>query len=206
MSQLLFLKGLREVLMNPNPDSLKLSLADTHHEGVFSLVIHGTEFGKLSRVFIATKRIKPYAVQMHTHRYPLNLTVLKGQITHHRAEVFNRDSQGEIRLPLFNYKSPLNNGAGLTYLRMVKCTLKDFVLPVGSSLHLGVSDFHTMSCSKGSIWVVEEQGFMVDESQVLGTPFITDGLYNAPKSFQINDKVQQVLKTVNQLINLYSTE
>jgi hypothetical protein len=53
---------------------------------------------------------------------------------------------------------------------------------------------------KGSIWIVEEQGFKVDSSKVLGVPFITDGLYNAPAPFQVNDKCQIVAKEIKKLI------
>lgn len=50
MSKLEFLKRIYDLAKNPNPEILKLSLADTHQKGIFSLVIGGTEFvmGSLS--------------------------------------------------------------------------------------------------------------------------------------------------------------
>lgn len=42
---------------------------------------------------------------------------------------------------------------------------------------------HSVSCSKGSMWVVQELGFQDDSSTVLGTNFSTEGLYNEPKQF-----------------------
>lgn len=34
-----FFKRIYDLVQNPNPESLKLSLADTHQKGIFSLVI-----------------------------------------------------------------------------------------------------------------------------------------------------------------------
>ena len=62
------------------------------------------------------------------------------------------------------------------------------------------NEFHTVSCDKGSIWIVEEQGFINDLCQVLGVPFVTEGLYNPPASFQVNDKCQLVAKEIKKLI------
>ena len=50
------------------------------------------------------------------------------------------------------------------------------------------------------VWIVEELGFKNDFSRVLGVPFVTDGLYNSPASFQTNDKFQIVQKEIKKLI------
>lgn len=41
MNKLEFLKQIYDYLRYPNPDSLKLSMSDVHHVGIFSLVIKG---------------------------------------------------------------------------------------------------------------------------------------------------------------------
>lgn len=200
MEKLEHLKKIYSLLKQPNLDSLKLSMNDTHHKGVFSLVIDGTEFGKLTRVFIANNKIEPYKVQLHTHRYPLKLTVIKGNITHHLAYATSEFTNGSISLSEFSYKSPLNGGDGLKYINETNVFIQSHPLPIGSSIFLGNSDYHTMSCSKNSIWIVEEMGFVTDSSKVLGVPFIVDGLYNEPKGYQINDNVQLVAKEIKKII------
>ena len=173
---------------------------DVHHVGIFSLVIKGTEFGKLTRVFIADTKLLPYEVQLHTHRYPIRLTTIKGNIRHFVAVKSDDIDEGIVSLSEFNYKSPLNGGEGLSYVKETGVIIKDYNLPVTSSIYLNENDFHTMSCNKGSMWIVEEQGFRVDSSKVLGVPFITKELYNPPGSFQINDKCQLVMKEIKKLI------
>ena len=203
MSKLEFLKQIYEYLKYPSAKSLSMSMADTHHNGIFSLVINGTEFGKLTRVFIADEKLKPFDVQLHTHRYPIKLTMIKGNITHfiaYRSEVVDCHT---VSLSEFMYKSPLNGGNGLTYEKETNVLIKDYHLPIGSTLQMTSHEFHTMSCSKGSVWIVEEQGFDTESSRVLGVPFITDGLYNPPKQFQVNDKCQLVFKELKKLINDY---
>jgi hypothetical protein len=178
-------------------------MADTHHEGIFSLVVEGAEFGKLLRVFIADTELRPFEVQLHTHRYPIQLTVIKGEIRHYvayRSEIVDCHT---VTLSEFEYKSPLNGGKGLSFLKETNVVIKDYSLPIGSTLQMTSNEFHTMSCSKGSMWIVQEQGFETESSRVLGVPFITDGLYNPPKSFQINDKVQLVAKSLKEIINNY---
>lgn len=194
-----FLKKIYGLLKNPNLESLNMSLADVHGEKIFSLVIDGTEPGTLTRIFIADRKLKPFEVQLHTHRYPIELTVLKGNIRHFVA-IRNSESETRVHLPQFKYQSPLNGGSGLSYLGTGSFEIKDYALPVGSTLQMTENDFHTMAVSKGSIWLVQEKGFAKDTSLVLGVPFITEGLYNKPGQFQINDKVQAVLKVVKLLI------
>lgn len=200
-----FFKKILDLLNNPNQESLKLSMNDVHHKGLFSLVIGGVEFGKLTRVFIANEKIKPFEVQLHSHRYPIRLTTIKGKIKHFaafRSEVVDCHT---VSLSEFDYKSPLNGGNGLKYLQETNVIIKDYILPIGASLEMTENEIHTVSCSKGSIWIVEELGFKTDKSQVLGVPFITDGLYQEPKSFQVNDNHQLVKKEVAKILLDYSS-
>tara|TARA_R110002153_G_scaffold242921_1_gene398170 strand:- start:57 stop:677 length:621 start_codon:yes stop_codon:yes gene_type:complete len=200
MDKLKFLKQIYELLKNPNQDSLKLSMTDVHHNNIFSLVIKGTEFGELTRVFIANEKLKPFDVQLHTHRYPIKLTTIKGNIKHYvafRSEIMDAHT---VSLSEFEYKSPLNGGSGLKYDKETNVIIKDYSVPVGSTLEMDYKEFHTMSCSKNSIWIVEEQGFKTDTSRVLGVPFVTDELYNEPKSFQVNDNCQLVAREIKKMI------
>src|SRR6185369_8910970 len=116
MEKLEFLKQIVEDLKNFNNPSIKLSLNNVHAEGLFSLVISGTEHGKLTRVFIADKRLAPFDVQLHTHRYPLQITAVKGIIKHHLAERVSEPDFTSINIPEYEYKSFLNGGFGLKYL------------------------------------------------------------------------------------------
>lgn len=200
MSKLEYLKIIYGYLKKPNIESLNLSMADTHHSDIFSLVIHGTEFGRLTRVFIADTELLPYEVQLHSHRYPIKLTTIKGNIKHYVAFPTEVKDAHTIELSEFEYKSPLNGGSGLSYLQENMFVIKDYSLPVGATLEMSETEYHTMSCSKGSIWIVEEKGFCLESSKVLGVPFITEGLYNKPKPFQINDKVQLVAKEIKKII------
>jgi hypothetical protein len=199
-----FLNEIYQTIKKANSKSLELSLRDVHAKGIFSLVIAGTEFGKLTRVFIVDKKIKPFDVQYHTHRYPITITVLKGNVTHHTAEKANKeDRQDLISISEFEYRSVLNGGDGLEYCSEVEIKSNEYKLPVGSQIKLGTEDYHTMSCSKGSIWIVEEKGFEKDFSHVLGVPFVTDDLYKIPEMFQVVDKCQKVSRVVKELLLQY---
>jgi hypothetical protein len=182
-------------------ETLEMSLADCHIKGVFSLVIGGSEHGRLTRVFIATKKIEMGDIQLHSHRYPLTITTLTNGFTHHIATI------GGVLSPLgassFIYKSPLNGGHGLECGGYQWFDLESTNYPAGVVASLNYSDIHTVSCKKGTMWVVEEHGFNTDSSVVLGVPFKTDGLYNAPKQFQINDMFDKVRSQLKFLIGSY---
>lgn len=195
-----YIQDIFDLVQNPNQDSLKLSMNDVHHKGMFSLVIGGTDFGNLTRAFITEEKLKPFEVQLHTHRYPIRLTAIKGNIKHYVAYETDENNSETVQLSEFNYKSPLNGGNGLSYSKETNVIIKEYNLPIGASLQMTANDFHTVSCSKGSIWIVEEQGFVLDSSKVLGVPFITEGLYTEPKSFQINDKHQLLKKELSRIL------
>ena len=199
--QLDYLLQIQEYFKNPDKDALSKSLRDVHCKGLFSLVINGTEHGRLTRVFIATEKIKPMQIQLHSHRYGITLTPLNGVVMEHTFN--NAVGLGCFTSSLFNYKSPLNGGNGLEYVRDVKGFITSQYLPIGCSTKMGGNDIHTISCSKGSIWIVEEQGFSQDSSLVIGTPFITENLYKEPKQFEVNDNFQLVSIKLDEIINSY---
>lgn len=184
-----------KLMENISKESLTKSIADCHIKGLFSLVVGGTENGELTRIFYATKKIKPFQAQLHSHCYDLDIGVVHGNVKHHIA---TRASELEhcnslVWMNEYKYCSPLNGGTGLSYLQETPVNLFDIDLPVGAELNLSYDEIHTVSCSKGSIWIVKEKGFKTKESVVLGVPFITEDLYTAPKQYQINDVYQIVL-------------
>jgi len=189
---------LQSIIDSADSESLNMSLDNVHAKGIFSLVISGTEHGKLTRIFVAHKKLKPYKVQLHTHRYPLRLTIIKGDIIHHIAKL---NDDGSVILPLNSYKSPLNGGKGISSMGFAICDIVDQYLPAGSVINLTEDDFHTMSCSKGSIWIVEEMGFRHDESYVIGVPFETPNNYTKPGQYQINNNITVAFDAIKKLIN-----
>ena len=88
----------------------------------------------------------------------------------------------------------------MSYVQETPVDLFNVDLPVGSEITLSHNDIHTVSCSKGSVWIVKEKGFKTKESVVLGVPFITEGLYNAPKQYQVNDVYQMVLSKLRKIV------
>lgn len=204
-TQLEYLKKIYDYFDNPSTEALEKSLRDVHVKGLFSLVISGTEHGKLTRVFIATDKIRPQQIQLHSHRYGIKLTPLLGEVTEH---TFLSSEEYSLEYAVFNaslfvYKSPLNGGSGLKYLKDVKGSIVTQTLPIGTTSEMKGDEIHTVSCSKGSIWIVEEQGFTTDRSLVVGTPFVTDNLYNEPKQFEVNDNFQKVKTILKSIINSY---
>lgn len=194
---------LYEMMKNVNKDSLDMSIADCHIKGCFSLVVGGTEHGKLTRVFIATKKINPFDIQFHSHRYALKLGVIHGVFDHHIASEVGSTSLTNgnvVKLKSYEYKSPLNGGTGLTHTGDSLWELDSYKIPVGGEIYLPAQQIHSVSCKKGSIWVVQEQGFNCDSSVVLGTDFSTEGLYNKPEQFQVNNMYEQVLKHLKKLL------
>lgn len=188
-------------LMDADKVAIHFSMGDVHHKGLFSLVIHGEDFGNLTRVFIAGEKIKPYSVQLHSHRYPISLTVIKGQVRHHVATTAQWHTHGVALMPEFDYKSPLTGGNGLSYAGERLVNLTDTILPLGANVKMSAEEIHTVSCGKGAMWIVEELGFQKESSTVLGVPFITEDLYKKPEQFQINDQFQLVSRQLTNLIN-----
>ena len=192
-----------KMMLNVDKQSLDMSLQDCHVEGCFSLVVGGTEHGKLTRVFIATKKIKPFDIQFHSHRYNLKIGVIHGVFEHHIALEDTTQSyyaNKSVKLKSYEYKSPLNGGNGLTETGSSNWNLKSYKVPVGGEMYLPHDLVHSVSCSKGSMWVVQELGFQDDSSTVLGTDFATEGLYRKPEQFQVNNMYEQVLSKLKKLV------
>jgi hypothetical protein len=198
------LKFIVHELRTPNNEAIKMSLNNVHAPGLFSLVVSGSEHGKLTRIFIADNTIKPFDIQLHTHRYPIRLTAIKGKVLHHTAVECEAMFE-TVNLAVYEYKSALSGGFGLKYEKQLDLICRENLIPHGGQTQMGINDFHTVSCSKGSIWIVEELGFETDKSRVLGIPFVLDSLYTKPEMFQINDKHSIVLRELNQIIKNYES-
>lgn len=200
-----------DLMENPDNKALDKSLADCHVDGVFSLVVGGEKdsngeliHGTLTRIFIATKKISPFDIQFHSHRYSLTIGVISGSFEHHIAKSSSAYEfyQGDAsKLNCYEYKSPINGGTGLAHKGEGLYTLSSYKVPVGAEIYLPHDLLHTVSCKKGTIWIVKEHGFEEDSSVVLGTSFQTEGLYNQPKQFQINDMFTLVYGKLNKLVN-----
>jgi hypothetical protein len=184
-----------KVGLSTNADmAINKSLANVHAKGLFSLVAEGAENGKLLRIFIADTKIRPFDIQLHSHRYSINLIPIKGCVKQHIA------TPGKIEMPMYKYHSFLNGGDGLKFQRTGKFNIQEMFIPKAAVLHMDEDEIHTISCTRGSMWIVEELGFKRDFSFVLGVPFIVEGLYTEPPMFQINDKAQLVLQEINGIL------
>lgn len=194
-----------EMMKNPDQDALNKSLNDVHLKGVFSLVIGGTENGLLTRVFIATQKIKPFDIQFHSHRYNLTIGVIHGNFKHHVAleDLTPSFYSGEsVHMNSYEYRSPLNGWNGLIKTGSSCYALQSYNIPIGGELFLPHDLIHSVSVSKGTMWIVQEHGFVDDSSTVLGIPFITEGLYNEPKQYQVNDMYQLVFEKLKKLVDI----
>lgn len=203
MTRILFLEEVLELLNNPKNKSLKLSRANTHLKGIFSLVIDGNDFGQLTRIYIVDREINPYEVQLHTHRYPISITTIKGNIRHHIATPASETDTGSIQISEFEYRSPLNDGDGLTYSKESNVVLNDYWIPPFTKISLSEDDFHTISCSSDSIWIIEEKGFKTDFNRVLGVPFETDNLYDIPEKHIIETYRLRVTKEIKRILDTF---
>lgn len=189
------MKRFLNLLKIATPEMLNMSIDQCHGDGLFSLVFGGTEHGMLTRAFIAKKEIKPFDIQLHSHRYDLNLIVVKGLFRHHVAS----HKMCKIKLPAYTYKSPLNGGEGLTADELFPFSgcVEDYIVPPTGELSLQHDEIHTVSCEAGTIWIVEELGFMSDSSRVLGKDFVVDNLYQRPSQYQINDAIQILTRALS---------
>lgn len=165
---------LLELAKNARRESLEMSLDDCHADGLFSLVIDGTAPGELTRVFIAEEQIKPYQIQMHSHKYDLEITALTLGIRHH---YFQGKSDMAVKMPCFTYdsldKSFERDHDSFGYTETID-------LPPLSVIRLNSFDIHTVSCEESSAWVVQEIDLQESKSMFLGEPFTVEGLYNRP--------------------------
>ena len=197
------LTKIKNLIENVKLESLHLSLDDVHHSNLVSLVIGGTEFGNLTRIFIAESKIEPYAAQLHTHRYPIMLTKLKGSIKHHIANRGYPYEPGIVKIPEYKYNSPIDNKQSMEYQGFNCFHLNEYEIPTGSIIKLNIDEFHTVSCACGSMWMVEELGYQSLFNSVLGIPFKTEGLYNPLSDTMIAHHCNNVSKVVHDLLESY---
>lgn len=192
------IEEVKQLLKSASEESLNMSLQDVHYPGMFSLVIAGTEPGRLTRVFIAKRKLRFGDVQYHSHRYPLTITPLTNGIVNH---VLKDDVHSNLHTYEYEYVSPLNGGTGLSSkATKVAVQVNNIDMCPGMELYMRSFDVHTMSCKKGAMWVVEEHGFQANSSKVYGVPFVLDGLYNPPSQFQVNDMFQLCSRQVDKLL------
>ena len=201
---------LKELINNAPQEALNMSLNDVHAAGIFSLVFHCDENKRLTRAFMAGKEIQPYEVQLHTHRYPLRITVLKGRVVHHRAVVsseFNKDQhQGIVKMDSMSYRSAIvGDGRVEVVVEDVELALKDFTLPVGSSVELTEHDIHTVSCAKDAIWVVEELPIVepCEYTRMYGVPFTVTEMYRKPSFPHLFSMHRELIRTIDDLTRFY---
>jgi hypothetical protein len=138
--------------------------------------------------------------KIHTHRYDIGITALSGNILHHMAV---KKEDGMISTTEYAYQSVLNGGKGLTKLGETRMNCYDYKLPIGATVNLRSDEFHTMSCSKNAMWIVQECGYRTEESRVLGVPFGFDGLYVKPTQAHINQKRDELIAVLKKLVNAY---
>jgi len=188
-------------LSSADVSSLNMSLGDVHAKGLFSLVFHGDKAGCLMRAYLANRKVKAFQAQFHSHTYDLKITVLKGRVIHHVAKKIDSPMVGALNIPAYTYRSPLNGGTGeLSYSHEQLILMEEYVIPPASTIYMSHKDIHTVSCSKGAIWVVEELGFKTKESETLGSPFHLDDLYRKPEQFEVNHNYQKLKRVTQKLI------
>ena len=160
-------------------DTLDLSMADVHHKGLYSIVIGGIEHGELTRVFIATEKIEPYALKLHSHTYDLRLGVIKGVFQHFQAVECGEGAKGpgSIYLDKYEYKSPLNGGNGLKYIKRAPYSIMNHYVPPSGEVFFDSSIIHTVAVEAGTMWIIKECGKKTKTSIVLGEKFTTENLY-----------------------------
>ena len=193
----------------PNRQNIDMSLKNTHVKGMYSIVLNIDKEGNLFRVFYATEEIKPYEIALHEHRYNLTLGFIDGCIKQHSLiETYGEDYTYErIALPKFKYETTLKDGNGLTYIEDIFAYIISTDMPIYSSVYLDMDDVHTISCTKGSMWIVREENYLnIDKkiSHVYGKPFTTDGLYDKISDEEYNnifnlikDKLKPYLNCIN---------
>lgn len=197
-------KTAHELVHNENIswDTLDLSMADVHHKGLYSIVIGGTEHGELTRVFIATEKIEPYALKLHSHTYDLRLGVIKGVFQHFQAVECGEGAKGpdSIYLDKYEYKSPLNGGNGLTYIKRAPYSIMNHYVPPGGEVFLDSSIIHTVAVEPGTMWIIKECGKKTETSIVLGEKFTTENLYTKINRNEISDIFIKLKKCLDVIV------
>lgn len=177
------------------------SMKDVHHPDLFSLVVDDKD-GNLTRVFIALKEIKPFAIKLHSHTYDLKLAVVSGVFQHFQALELGNGATGigSVLLNKYQYKSVLKGGDGLTLIseNTPYGIMQSYIPPTGE-IHMTCKDIHTVAVEEGTIWIVQEHGVKKEASIVLGEKFTTENLYNDVHPIEIDDMMCTVLKAIDSL-------
>lgn len=183
-------------------DTLDLSMADVHHKGLYSIVIGGTEHGELTRVFIATEKIEPYALKLHSHTYDLRLGVIKGVFQHFQAVECGEHALGPfcVYLDKYEYKSPLNGGNGLMYIKHAPYAIMNNYIPPCGEVFLDSSVIHTVAVEAGTMWIIKECGKKTKSSIVLGEKFTTENLYTKINRNEISDIFIKLKKCLDVIV------
>lgn len=197
-----FFKYCSDVLSDIRFDSLSKTLLNVHHDGLHSLVIQGVDNGNLLRVFIATEDIEPLAISLHSHKYSLDIGVVNGGFTHYMAiPTYNSIVSGGIGSPKYKYISKIDGDGGFKYIGDIVYNIHTYPVPAGSVIHLSNTDIHSVSCKKGTIWIINELGNVSDSNIVVGSPFATDNMYLKPTTDQISGLLDIFSRSLRHLIN-----
>lgn len=197
-------KEVLDYIESNDEQALKKSLDNVHHDGLFSLVVNGEEPGRLTRIFIATKKIEPFAIQLHSHRYDLKIGVIKGTVLHHHAMECGHGARGTgvVIMDKFEYFSGLNSEVKFVYQDTVPFALVEQHIPKYSELYLEHLNIHSISASEGSMWIVQEQGYRTDSNTLLGLSFDVEGLYTEVSDDKIEEMKQLVLTELKKLVEI----
>lgn len=188
-----------DALKDPNNQvPQKYSLSHCHHSGLYSITISG-EPGRLLRAFMATYPINPFAIQLHTHKYGICLTHVKGNIGHLRAI---EAPSGETLMYRREYISGVAHDEPPHIHQKVQVTLDitNTLIAPHSQVALDHDDIHTVYCDEGSIWLVEEMGYDKDTSFVYGGPVDTSAFYKKVPGFILNNKIHTLKRELYNLI------
>lgn len=202
-----------KLILNAPSSALEMSLDNVHAPDLFSLVFHCDENKRLKRAFMAGTEIAPYDIQLHTHRYPLRITVIQGTVTHHRAvEVAAGHTgyyQNRVFLDSMSYRSAIVPGEDAGKVEVigenVELSVSDFVIPPGASIELTEHDIHTVSCSAKAIWIVEELPIEkpCEITKMYGVPFKTISMYEKPLPVYLHHMHNVLVRAIQVLTRFY---
>lgn len=140
------------------------AIANCHAPGLYSIPVNVREHS-VDRIFIDTLG-KAHTVAPHNHRYPLRLTVLRGELTH---SVWEPDPTGAIEMWRYQWHSPLTGHAGRFALKDEASSRfnvsTDWMSP-GEYVHLRPEQYHSLGTDPGAVWMVTE-GLDTQDSETL---------------------------------------
>lgn len=202
------LTKLLNFVQNPDKEALSLSLKNVHYKGVYSIPVRIGANNELGRFFFSTKKIPPMAVQFHSHKYDLNIIPLYGKIVHYRLYPadYPKSSSDCYCYDRYEYSSGLNGSGEMKCIDSYPYSMESNILPIGSFIKLEHSDIHTMSCSKGSVWYVEEVEYKSNKSYFLGLPFSTSKFYEKIEIEEAKNILENIELIILSLLENYKNE